>query len=73
MRTIKKYKNRKLYDTSTSSYISLKDVAQIALQDKISVLTFDAQDITTATLLEALACSELGVNEVINVLNRYVE
>ena len=73
MRTIKKHKSRKLYDTSTSRFISLKDVANISRQEKINVISCNAEDITLSTLLDAMAGSEMQVNEVIEVLNKYVE
>ena len=53
MITIKKYPNRRLYNTSTSSYINLDGIQQLIL-DGETVLILDSktnENVTTATLL----------------------
>ncbi len=52
MRTIKRYENRKLYDTEASSYVSLRDIAAL-VQDGERVEVIDnvsGEDITAQTL-----------------------
>jgi polyhydroxyalkanoate synthesis repressor PhaR len=61
-RLIKKYKNRRLYDTEISQYITVDDVQRYVLEG----LTFRVEDsssqkdITTATLLQILVEMEAG-------------
>jgi hypothetical protein len=43
VRTIKKYPNRRLYDTANSGYITLADVKQMVL-DNIDFQVVDAKD-----------------------------
>ena len=53
-RIIKKYSNRRLYDTATSGYITLEDVKQLVLE-KIEIQVLEAktnEDITLAVLLQ---------------------
>ncbi|KPK26058.1 MAG: polyhydroxyalkanoate biosynthesis repressor PhaR [Betaproteobacteria bacterium SG8_40] len=55
-RLIKKYPNRRLYDTATSSYITLADVKQLVL-DNIVFKVVDAkseQDLTRSILLQII-------------------
>lgn len=55
-RLIKKYPNRRLYDTQTSSYITLGDVKQLVL-DSEEFLVVDAktnQDLTRSILLQII-------------------
>ena len=56
MHAIRRYRNRKLYDLSTSSYITMKDVLAIAAQEDIEILDqASGRDITARTLALALA------------------
>ena len=55
-RTIKKYPNRRLYDTETSSYITLADVKKLVLE-QVSFKVEDAkthEDLTRAILLQII-------------------
>lgn len=54
---VKKYKNRKLYDTSSSRYIKLSDIFKLFEEGKsVQVISnIDESDITMSTLLQALA------------------
>ncbi|MBS1217774.1 MAG: phaR [Proteobacteria bacterium] len=55
-RTIKKYPNRRLYDTETSSYITLADVKKLVL-DNVEFKVEDAktkEDLTRAILLQII-------------------
>lgn len=60
-RIIKKYPNRRLYDTAISSYITLENVRQLITED-VDVQVLDARtknDITHNTLLQIIAeCEE---------------
>jgi polyhydroxyalkanoate synthesis repressor PhaR len=55
-RLIKKYPNRRLYDTQTSSYITLSDVKQLVLDNEIFTV-IDAksdEDLTRSILLQII-------------------
>lgn len=59
-RIIKKYPNRRLYDTAISSYITLEDVKQLVL-DRASFRVVDARtnaDITRSILLQIISEQE---------------
>lgn len=61
-RLIKKYPNRRLYDTQTSSYITLADVKQLVL-DNESFKVIDAKaetDLTRSILLQIILEEEAG-------------
>src|SRR6185436_9060632 len=56
IRLIKKYPNRRLYDTATSSYITLADVKQLVL-DQVLFKVMDAkseEDLTRSILLQII-------------------
>jgi polyhydroxyalkanoate synthesis repressor PhaR len=61
-RLIKKYPNRRLYDTETSTYITLADVKQLVLQNEdFQVLDAKTQDdLTRAILLQIILEEEAG-------------
>ncbi len=62
VRAIKKYPNRRLYDTQTSSYITLADVKRMVL-DGIAFEVHDAkthEDLTRAILLQIILEEETG-------------
>ena len=57
-RVIKKYPNRRLYDTNTSSYITLSEVKQLVMERQ-SVVVRDAKsgdDITRSIFLQIIFC-----------------
>ena len=62
MRVLKKYPNRRLYDTQTSSYITLADVKQMVLEGAV----FEVRDaktgdeITRSILLQIILEEETG-------------
>ncbi len=61
-RVIKKYPNRRLYDTATSCYITLDDVKQLVLEN-VEVAIEDAKthdDITRSVLLQIILEEENG-------------
>ncbi len=62
VRTIKKYPNRRLYDTAISSYITLADVKNLVL-DGVEFEVVDAKtkaDLTRTVLLQIIAEEEEG-------------
>ncbi len=61
-RVIKKYPNRRLYDTDTSTYITLVEVKKLVMQRE-SVQVVDAktgEDLTRAILLQIILEEEAG-------------
>jgi len=61
-RTIKKYPNRRLYDTLESRYITLHDVRKLVI-DRVDITVVDKQtqqDITRSILLQVIAEQEHG-------------
>jgi polyhydroxyalkanoate synthesis repressor PhaR len=56
MRNIKRYSNRKLYDTQDSRYVTLQQIAVLVRNgDEIRVVDKDTQrDLTSATLAQIL-------------------
>jgi polyhydroxyalkanoate synthesis repressor PhaR len=62
VRTIKKYPNRRLYDTQTSSYVTLSDVKSLVLaHEEFKVLDAKTEeDLTRAILLQIILEEEAG-------------
>ena len=62
VRTIKKYPNRRLYDTELSRYITLSDVRDLVMtgQDFKVVDTSNEEDITRTILLQIMLEEESG-------------
>jgi polyhydroxyalkanoate synthesis repressor PhaR len=62
VRIIKKYPNRRLYDTQTSSYITLHDVKQLVLgQEDFQVVDAkSSEDLTRGVLLQIILEEEAG-------------
>ena len=61
-RLIKKYPNRRLYDTHTSSHLTLADIRQLVI-DKIPFEVVDAktgEDLTRSILLQVILEAESG-------------
>ena len=61
-RVIKKYPNRRLYDTQTSSYITLAEVKQLVM-DNVTFVVRDAksgEDLTRSILLQIILEEEAG-------------
>ncbi len=61
-RLIKKYPNRRLYDTQTSTYITLADVKQLVLeQEEFQVIDAKSQeDLTRPVLMQIILEEEAG-------------
>ena len=62
VRLIKKYPNRRLYDTKTSSYITLADVKQMVIrQEEFQVVDAKtSEDLTRQILLQIILDEEAG-------------
>ncbi len=63
LRTIKKYPNRRLYDTVESRYITLSDIRKLVIE-RIDFVVIDKksqEDITRSILLQVIAEQEHGV------------
>lgn len=61
-RVIKKYPNRRLYDTSSSSYITLHDIKQLVM-DRTAFVIVDVKtgdDLTRSILLQIILEEEAG-------------
>jgi polyhydroxyalkanoate synthesis repressor PhaR len=61
-RIIKKYPNRRLYDTDTSTYITLADVKQLVMDSEVFIVR-DAksnEDLTRSILLQIILEEEAG-------------
>lgn len=62
-RLIKKYPNRRLYDTQTSTYITLADVKQLVMDNAEEFKVVDAktgEDLTRSILLQIILEEEAG-------------
>ncbi len=61
-RLIKKYPNRRLYDTKTSTYITLADVKQLVLDSEVfqAIDAKSGEDITRSILLQIILEEESG-------------
>lgn len=75
-RIIKKYANRRLYDTEDSRYVTLKDIKNIiSVGVDVSIIDdTNNQDITRAMLLQIVSEQELGGTPLLNeaVLNQLI-
>jgi len=79
VRTLKKYPNRRLYDTRTSTYVTLEDVRRMVLeQESVQVLdSKTGRDLTRSVLLQIIAEQEqeghepLLTNRVLQQLIRF--
>jgi polyhydroxyalkanoate synthesis repressor PhaR len=67
-RVIKKYPNRRLYDTAESRYITLADVRRLVIE-RVDFVVIDKktqQDITRSILLQVIAEQEHGAEPVMS-------
>ncbi|MDP3538890.1 MAG: polyhydroxyalkanoate synthesis repressor PhaR [Azonexus sp.] len=62
VRLIKKYPNRRLYDTKTSAYITLSDVKELVLKFELFMVVDakSAEDLTRSILLQIILEEETG-------------
>ena len=71
-RTIKKYPNRRLYDTVESRYITLADIRRLVIE-RIDLVVIDKKsqaDITRAILLQVIRSYGAGIR---SVMGNYLE
>ena len=61
-RVIKKYPNRRLYDTQTSSYITLAEIKQLVMESAVFVVrdAKSGEDLTRSILLQIILEEEAG-------------
>ena len=76
LRIIKKYPNRRLYDTEISRYITLDEIRQLVL-DSVEFAVQDSRDgsdITRSILLQVISEQEEGGNPIFSteVLTRFI-
>ena len=66
LRLIKKYQNRRLYDTATSTYIILEDIKQMVMDgDIIQVLDVKSElDVTRSVLLQIILDEEVNATPI---------
>ena len=67
IKLIKKYKNRRLYDTERSQYITMEELREYVLQE-IDFCVLDAtsgKDLTNATLLQIFVESEANATQML--------
>lgn len=69
VRIIKKYPNRRLYDTQVSRYITLEEVRQLVLQNIVFRVEDKrtSEDITRSILLQVIAEQEQNGNPIFSV------
>lgn len=61
---IKKYKNRKYYDTTNKRYVNLSQIAEILKTHQIKVIEQGSErDITFYTILNALSQTNFKIDE----------
>lgn len=67
-RVIKKYANRRLYDTEDSKYVTLKDIKKtIAIGQDVQILDdTTGEDITRGLLLQIVSEQELGGSPILS-------
>lgn len=68
-RIIKKYANRRLYDTESSNYITLDDLKKLVL-DRVEFRVLDAKtnaDITKTTLLQIISAHEETITPIFTI------
>ena len=60
VRTIKKYKNRKLYDTLENRYTTVKEVGELQLSGtNVEVIDFNGVNVTREVVLKAILESDM--------------
>ncbi|RTL01612.1 MAG: polyhydroxyalkanoate synthesis repressor PhaR [Proteobacteria bacterium] len=66
LRIIKKYQNRRLYDTATSTYIILEDIKQMIIDgDKVKVMDAKTErDVTRTVLLQIILEEEANATPI---------
>lgn len=69
METIKKYQNRKLYSTKSSSYVDLEYIVDLVKMGKFGkfqvICNKDKSDITKETLMSAIALTNPSTEDIL--------
>lgn len=75
MRSIKRYSNRKLYDTAERHYVTLKDVAtsirngdEVQVTDYVTSVDLTAQTLAQIIFEEEKASPHLGVDMLVKII-----
>jgi polyhydroxyalkanoate synthesis repressor PhaR len=68
-RTIKKYANRRLYDTHASKHVTLDGIRQLVVdgEDIVVIEDTSGQDITRSILLQVIAGQEEGGRPILSL------
>jgi polyhydroxyalkanoate synthesis regulator protein len=70
MRILKRYKNKKVYDTSKSEYINLVQVFDLFNQESLMIQDLEGNEITLSVLYDAINAKKPSPQEAIKVLNK---
>ncbi len=75
MKIIRRYKNRKMYDTESSKYVTLKTLVNYSLDD-VEFVVIDnvtSKDLTVQTLLQAFnSYANIDKDSIHSLINLYV-
>lgn len=71
-RFIRKYRNRKLYDKESHTYITLGEVLKM-YQDgqKLKIVDFDERDITEETIIQSVVQTGIGDQKLRDTILKY--
>ena len=70
MRILKRYKNRKIYDTTNSKYINLVQVFDIFENEPLMVQDLEGNEITLSVLYDAINAKKPAPQDAIRALNK---
>jgi polyhydroxyalkanoate synthesis regulator protein len=71
-RQIRKYRNRKLYDQGTHTYITLSDIRKLyQAGEPIKILDFNDQDITEGIIIQSVIQSASGDRKLKDLILNY--
>jgi polyhydroxyalkanoate synthesis repressor PhaR len=74
MRIIKRYLNRKLYDTQDSKYVTLPEIAKLVKQgEEITVIDSQKNDITVNTLKHVLLTLDIDKETILSLIDLNVK
>ena len=72
MRIIKRYLNRKLYDTQESKYITIPEIATLVKRgEEITVIDSQKNDITIPTLKQVLLTLNLDKETILSLIDTH--
>jgi len=70
MRILKRYKNRKVYDTTNSKYITLVQVFDMFENEPLIVQDLEGNEITLSVLYDAINAKKPSPQDAIKALNK---